>query len=144
MRWLLEEFWSFLSDTLEQQVKMHHHIWVNSAPFRKPHEDFRALAIPVSVVMILLKLMILSQQWKDLRQSKGYLQVLASGSKTSMVFKYVVPSKPPTAMSCPLTTARPTCKGRAQWCWDNHRGIVDFLKPLMTSFYSLHEFRKKK
>lgn len=40
----------------------------------------------------------------------GYLQVLASGSKTSMVFKYVVPSKPPTAMSCPFTTARPTCR----------------------------------
>lgn len=38
----------------------------------------------------------------------AYLHVLASGSKTSMVFKYVVPSKPPTAMSCPFTTARPT------------------------------------
>lgn len=39
-----------------------------------------------------------------------YLHVLASGSNTSMVFKYVVPSKPPTAISCPFTTARPTCK----------------------------------
>lgn len=40
----------------------------------------------------------------------SYLHVLASGSNTSMVFKYVVPSKPPTAISCPFTTARPTCK----------------------------------
>lgn len=40
----------------------------------------------------------------------AYLHVLASGSNTSMVFKYVVPSKPPTAISCPFTTARPTCK----------------------------------
>lgn len=37
-----------------------------------------------------------------------YLHVLASGSNTSIVFKYVVPSKPPTAISCPFTTASPT------------------------------------
>jgi hypothetical protein len=52
---------------------------------------------------------------RRLEKSKGYLHVLASGSKTSMVFKYVVPSKPPTAISCPLTTARPTCGSKAQW-----------------------------
>lgn len=43
-------------------------------------------------------------------QNSSYLHVLASGSNTSMVFRYVVPSKPPTAISCPFTTARPTCK----------------------------------
>lgn len=31
-----------------------------------------------------------------------------------MVFKYVVPSKPPTAMSCPFTTARPTYGTKTQ------------------------------
>lgn len=31
-----------------------------------------------------------------------------SGSYTSIVFKYAVPSKPPTAYSCPFTTANPT------------------------------------
>lgn len=57
--------------------------------------------------------------WQQLQQEltiwllhrlNSYLHVLASGSNTSMVFKYVVPSKPPTAISCPFTTARPTCK----------------------------------
>ena len=35
-------------------------------------------------------------------------QLLASLSYTSMVFKYVVPSNPPTAKSWPFTTANPT------------------------------------
>ena len=35
-------------------------------------------------------------------------QLLASLSYTSMVFKYVVPSNPPTANSWPFTTAKPT------------------------------------
>lgn len=54
-----------------------------------------------------------SYSWRSLFDcftNLSYLHVLASGSNTSMVFKYVVPSKPPTAISCPFTTARPTCK----------------------------------
>lgn len=45
---------------------------------------------------------------RNSRDDHPHLQVLASGSNTSIVFKYVVPSNPPTAINCPLTTARPT------------------------------------
>lgn len=37
-----------------------------------------------------------------------YLHVFASGSQTSIVFRYVVPSNPPTAINWPFTTAKPT------------------------------------
>ena len=45
---------------------------------------------------------------------KAYLHVLASGSYTSIVLRYVVPSNPPTAINCPFTTASPTCEKQTE------------------------------